>query len=441
MKKRIILILIFFLLPLFSTGCGSESSLLNPENPVTLTMWHVYGEQADSPMNRLVAEFNETIGKEKGIILNVTLMSSTSKIGPMLMDAQADKPGSEEMPDLFFCHTSNAAELGPETMLDWNDWFTQEEQAAFVDGFLQDGTLDGHLTLFPVSKSSYALFVNGTQFDRFSSATGVTYEDLSSWDSFFDAAAKYYQWSGGKTFCALDYLIRHVELDVLAKEGALYTEAGWYDFESPILKESWMEFARSLVQGHITVSDLYANTQVMTGEALCGLGSTAAVLYYNDMVTYPDNTSEPTNLQVLPLPQRAGKDPLMPQTGVGLCAYKTTEEKAEAASVFAHWLTESQRNLEFVVSTGYMPVNKGAFEAIDDYPFSDARYENLYAAVKTMGESYTPVVRPTYDDFYDRIDLLYEGLRQMQPDLIARGEKGESLDTLAEETWELFQSI
>ena len=33
---------------------------------------------------------------------------------------------------------------------------------------------------------------------------------------------------------------------------------------------------------------LYSNTQVMTGETLAGLGSSAAILYYNDFVTYPD---------------------------------------------------------------------------------------------------------------------------------------------------------
>ena len=49
-------------------GCKNET-LLSADEPVTLTMWHVYGEQADSPMNRLIDQFNETVGKEKGIII------------------------------------------------------------------------------------------------------------------------------------------------------------------------------------------------------------------------------------------------------------------------------------------------------------------------------------------------------------------------------------
>lgn len=62
-----------------------------------------------------------------------------------------------------------------------------------------------------------------------------------------------------------------------------------------------MEFARSLAKGHIVVSDLYSNTQIMTGEVVSGIGSSASILYYNDTVTYPNNTSEPMGLQVFPI--------------------------------------------------------------------------------------------------------------------------------------------
>lgn len=88
MKKFTTLFLtgLIILLSLF-TGCADKTKL-DPENPVTLTMWHVYGEQADSPMNKLVEEFNRTTGKENGIVINVTLMSSTAQIGEKLLTAQ-----------------------------------------------------------------------------------------------------------------------------------------------------------------------------------------------------------------------------------------------------------------------------------------------------------------------------------------------------------------
>lgn len=93
MKRKIAILLIVVTIIASLTGCQSKSEL-DPKDPVTLTMWHVYGEQADSPMNRLIEEFNSTVGKEKGIIINVSLMSSTAQIGEKLLTAQNNKAGS-----------------------------------------------------------------------------------------------------------------------------------------------------------------------------------------------------------------------------------------------------------------------------------------------------------------------------------------------------------
>jgi len=445
MKKTLALLLAGMLLLSLAAGglCGcAEKSLLDPDDPVTLTIWHVYGEQTDSPMNRLIEEFNGTVGREKGIRVQVTNVTGTSKIQAQLLDAQAGKPGSPALPDLFSCHTQNAPALGIDNLLDWSVWFSDKELDAYVPEFIDSGKIEDKLVVFPVSKSTYAFFINGSQFARFAADTGVTYESLSDWNGFFVAAEKYYEWSNGSAFCAFDYLIRHMELDILSRYGELsYTEGGWYDEANPAVKESFSQFAKALAKGHIVISNLYANTQVMTGEVLSGIGSSAAVGYYNDTVTYPDNTSEPMALKVLPLPKSGGEKEYMPQTGVGLCAFKTTDQKAEAAYVFAKWFTESERNLDFVVNTGYMPVTNGAFEKIEDYNFADAGYESLYTAIKTMHDQYIPVVRPDFAGFYDKTNALYKGLREMQPSLIERAENGESIETLTEAVWEFFCGI
>ncbi len=440
MRKRIALILTVIFLFAAMSGC-SEKGLLDPKEPVVLTMWHVYGEQADSPMNRLVEEFNQTIGKEQGIIINVTLMSSASQIGAKLLDAQAQTPGVPAMPDLFFCHSNNAEELGTENILDWNTIFTDEELDSFVPDFLADGMVDEQLCVFPVSKSTQLLFVSGIQFDRFSADTGVTYDDLLTWDGFFDAAAKYYSWSGGKPFCAMDYLIRAVELNAM-ECGAeqLYTRDGWYDFDNEIFCDSWMKFADSYAQGHIIVSDLYSNTQVMTGEVMSGIGSSASILYYNDTVTYPDNTSEPMDLHILPMPKAAEGDTLITQAGVGLCASKTTEQKAEAAAVFARWLTEPTRNLEFCVGSGYMPVTQEAFDRISDYEFSAEAYRRLYTTLNAVNKTATAIHEPSFVGYYNKVYALYDALREMQKEMPERITE-ESSQTIAEETLEILKAI
>ena len=439
MKKILAWMLTLFCIASLS-GCRNETSL-SSSAPVTLTMWHVYGEQADSPMNRLVDEFNETVGKEKGIIVDVTVMTNSIIIGSQLSDAYANKPGAPGMPDLFSCAPSLIEKMGAENFLDWKDYFTDEELSQFVDEFIQVGMVEDQLSVFPVSKSSYALFINGSQFDRFSAATGVTYDDLATWEGFFDAAARYYEWSGGKSFCSFDFLLRNVELEAMAQGSDPYRSDGWYNLDDSVLRETWMRFTRPLILGHTSLSDPFSSTQLTTGEVLSGIGSTAGILYFNDTVTYSDNTSEPTNLQVLPLPRSESVKGVMPVTGVGLSAYRTTEQKAEAASVFLHWFTENQRNLDFVVETGYMPVNDGAFDAIDSYPYPSESYQGLYSAIKIMRESYTPIVKVGYNGFSSRANNIYEDLRTMLPSLQQRYLQGEDIDDLAEETWDLFYSV
>lgn len=232
-----------------------------------------------------------------------------------------------------------------------------------------------------------------------------------------------------------------MDLSARAQSDDLYADNGWYDLDNPVVRTSWMQFVRPLIQGHISISEPYASTQLTTGAALTGISSTAGILYFNDTVTYPDNTSEPTNLRVLPLPKPAGGQGIMPVTGVGLSAYRTTEQKAEAASVFLHWFTEKQRNLEFVVETGYMPVNNGAFEAIEEYSFSSESYRDLYVAIKTMRETYTPLILSTQGTFYDKEKTLSGELRQMQYSWRQRALQGESVDSLAEESWDLFCAV
>lgn len=431
-RKLFLLLLIFSISICCLFGC--KKSELDKNKPITLTMWHVYGEQADSPMNRLIDEFNETVGMEKGIIINVTAMSNASKIGEKLLDAHNKIPGSAEMPDLFFAHKSNVLELGTDNLLDWNEYFFEKELSAYVPGFLEDGTADGKLSVFPVSKSTHLLFIAGGQFERFSADTGVTYEALSTWDGFFDAAAKYYDWSGGKPFCALDYPLRAIEL-AAAESGAgnIFADNGFYDPSNVIFKQTFMKFADSLAKGHIMLSNLYSNTQVMTGEVVAGIGSSAAILYYNDTVTYEDGTSEPMNLEILPLPAENGKKPYITQAGVGLCAYKTSSQKAEAAVIFAKWLTEPERNLEFVCQTGYMPVTNGAFDKIDDCRFKTADYEKLYAVLKKVKESSEVLSEQQSPAYYSRVYAFYDYLRNEQKQFILSNTPPEAL---AEGLWQ-----
>lgn len=375
-------------------GCA-DSIKLPKNNIVNLTIWHVYGEQSDSPMDDLIHEFNTTEGEEKGINVTTTNITSVSKLHQELIDALNGKPGAMDAPDLITCSTHEAITIGKDKFIDWKDDLTEGQIDELVEEFVDSGTVDNQLAVLPIIKSAAVIFMNGSEAEKFFSETGVKEEDLSTWDGFFDAADKYYAWSGGKSFCSVDYLANIADTYSLDIGGEnLYLDDGWYDPENEQVKESWKRFTEAVSEGYISIPESFSSRDVMTGKALSGLGSSAGILYYNDTVTDSEGNSEPMNIMILPVPGAAEGKSYFTQGGVGLCALKTTSEKEKAAAVFASWLLQPENDLKLAAETGYMPANKDSFDHISDYSFESDSFRRLFAALDTMNSSYTAVSIP-----------------------------------------------
>lgn len=110
-------------------GCGKSGK----KEPVTLTVWHVYGGQTDSPLNDLIEEFNDTVGVEEGIKLQVTVVSNTNNIHDAVLRAANDEPGASGLPDLFISYPKTVLAMpDPEILVDYRDYFTEEELAAYI---------------------------------------------------------------------------------------------------------------------------------------------------------------------------------------------------------------------------------------------------------------------------------------------------------------------
>lgn len=375
-------------------------SPLAPRKPVTLTMWHVYGSQTSSPMNDLVEQFNRTVGKEQDITVNVTSVSNSSAIHDALIDSARRVPGSGELPDLFTCYPKTLLAMGSDLVMDWNGWFSETERREYVPRFLEEGRIDGKQLAFPIAKSTDVLFVNATIFDRFAADTGVSYNDLASWEGFFRASRLYYAWSGGKPFFMYSSWLHYAMLNTESFGAALFREGeiNWGD----TFRRIWEPLAEAGVSGEVCLLKGYATTAMMTGEVVCGLESTASIMYYKDTVTFPNNTSLPLRLKVLPMPVFQGGRPFAVQRGVSLCALRSTPEKEHAASVFCKWLTKVENNLSFVISAGYLPVKTEAYQKLLDgkHPaFPGERYHSLYEAVNALHTGYTFFIPPLFDEY------------------------------------------
>ncbi len=98
-------ILLFSLLLASCGGTGASNS------PVTLTMWHNFSGNNREVTDGLINEFNETVGKEEGIVITVTSLSSSSEQNDKLEMIAAGDSGAPEMPDMVTAYPAMAVTL------------------------------------------------------------------------------------------------------------------------------------------------------------------------------------------------------------------------------------------------------------------------------------------------------------------------------------------
>ena len=442
-KRKVISVVIIVAILSMMAGCGKSQSR---KEPITLTIWHVYGGQTDSPLNDLIDEFNGTEGKKEGIKIQVGMVSNTNTIHEEVLKAANKDPGAAKLPDLFISYPKTVLAMNDSGILaDYHDYFSENELKDFIPEFLKEGEIDGRLLVFPVAKSTEILFVNKTIFDRFSADTGASMEQLTTWEDLFDLADTYYEWSDaqtpdvegdGKSMFVHDYHFNYFQVGVESL-GENFFKGENLAF-GPEFETAWEPYAKAALSGGVWLRSGYATEPLRTGDSIVSVASSASVLYYSDEVSYEDNTSEKIEIVAMPCPVFSTGEKMVMQRGAGICTVKSTPDKEKACITFLKWLTETRKNVEFVTSLGYMPVKQEAFdaclpEAIKE--LSDPMYVSLYQAFLDTQENYTFYTAPQLDSYLDLETRFEELVRKVL--LVKRQQcinKPENIDKLVKET-------
>ena len=451
MKNRNIIIFLIAVL-LFCTSCSN--AVTKEEVPTTITVWHVYGGQTDSPLNDLIDQFNQTVGKQKQINVQVTSVSNTNTIHELVLAAANEEPGAPELPDLFISYPKTVLALPDDSILvDYKDYFSEEELSDFIPAFIEEGTIDDHLVIFPVAKSTEIMFINQTIFDRFSQETGISMEDLDTWEGLYKAAETYAEWSDAQTpdipgdakaMFVHDYYFNYFQVGVESL-GEDFFQGDKLAF-GPVFQTVWEPLAQAAFKGGVWLKGGYATESIRTGESIVSVASSASILYYSDVVTYSDNTSEDITIVSRPCPVFENGEKLVMQRGAGFCTVRSTPEREQAAVTFLKWLTEPEHNVEFVTRTGYMPVTKSAFE--NELPKSieeleSAKYVSLYQAYLDTQKNYEFYVPPQLQSYLSLETTLEDNVRAQfalgRQDYLNGGEA--KLAQISTERLKTFQEI
>jgi len=444
--RRIIAGVLVLAVLLICVGCGRQ------DEPTIVTLWHVYGAQADSPLNGLIDEFNATVGAKENIRVQVTSVTNTNTIHENVLASAYNDPGAPELPDMFVSYPKTVFAMPDESILvDYSDYFTEAELGEFIPEFIEEGMINDRLMVLPIAKSTEIMFINKTDFDRFASATGAQLSDLETWEGLYGLADDYYAWTDaktpdiendGKTFFVHDYHFDYFQVGVESL-GESFFDGNGLAF-GPAFERAWEPYARATLEGGVWLQSGYATEPLRTGDSIVSVASSASVLYYSDIVTYPNNISEQVELIALPCPVFEGGERLVMQRGAGVCTVKSTPEKNQACIMFLKWLTEPEHNVDFVTSLGYMPVTAKAFDgyltdAIDG--LTDPKYKSLYEAFIATQKEYTFYTPPKLDNYLELETRFEEQVRsRLTAGRYAVLEQGQNIDSLISSVLEEFKT-
>ena len=385
MKKKAVIALLATVLVFGATAQAEDAyddgGILDPENPVTLTVWHYYNGVHQAAFDKLVEEFNGTVGKDLGIYVEETSKGSVSDLESAIRDAVNTEVGAEDMPDVFSTYTDSAYVLQKDGVLtDLTQYFTQEELDQYVDAYVKEGEFagDGGLYVFPVAKSTEITMMNKTDWEKFAGETDVSLDDLSTMQGIVKVAEQYYDWTDaktpgipndGKAFYGRDsmsnyFLIGMKQLgrDLFeVKDGSVTLQA-----DKDALHTLWENYYVPYVKGYFVSYGRFGSDDVKTGDTLVYTGSTASSMYFPDNVELDDD-SYPIDYVIKNAPVFEGGEAYRVQQGAGMAVAKSDKTHEYAASIFLKWFTQSDNSLKFGSASGYLPVRKDAntAEALD----------------------------------------------------------------------------
>lgn len=355
-------------------GGGGQSAQSQKSEPVSLTLWHYYNGAQQQSFDRLVTEFNEGEGREQGIYVDASSQGSVTDLQQSVLDAAEGKVGAPKLPSIFAAYADTAYavdQLG--LTADLAPYFTSDELAEYVDGYIAEGRFagDDSLKIFPVAKSTEILMLNKTDWDSFAEETGADASQLSTIEGVTALAQQYYEWTDAKTpepndgmsFFGRDAMANYFLVGARQLGMEIFEQRGGetvLNFDKAVVRRLWDNFYVPFLKGYFGGTGRFRSDDVKVGKLLCFVGSSSGAAFFPDAVIMSDDEQRPIEVEILPAPIFADGEAVAVQQGAGMVVTSADENTERAAATFLKWFTEETRNSAFSIESGYLPVKKKA---------------------------------------------------------------------------------
>lgn len=363
---------------LLFTGCGQPGGKvrLDPDHPATVTIWHYYNGAQKNALDSMVDEFNNTVGSDRGIIVECHNQGDIPTLESSVMASVNKEVGSDELPNIFSSYADTAYNIEKMGLLvNLDDYLTKKEQETYIDSYIEEGRIGsgGELKIFPTAKSTEIFMMNKTDWDKFSTATGISEDSLKTIEGVAETAKSYFEWTDsltpevkndGKAFFGRDAVAnlfvigaKQLGCDIFQVENQKLT----LNLDKDILKKIWDAYYVPYINGYFAAYGRFRSDDAKAGDIIALVGSTTTASYFPTRIV-KENEEYPVEVMVLPAPVFEGGEPYAVQQGAGMVVTAGDKKKEYASVEFLKWFTEKERNMEFSCLSGYLPVKKDAVD-------------------------------------------------------------------------------
>ena len=365
-KLRLAAVCMLLLSATVLQGCSANDHGLDPDKPITLTLWHYYSGSQKQAFDELVDEFNETQGKKQGISVDAVAKGSISNISADLKSSLEKKVNAPELPNIFAAYGDTAEDMEKaEKLVSINAYMSDEEMAEYVDDYMKDGILHNHddVNIFPIAKATEVMVINKNKWDEFAKKEDVKLSDLDTWEGLAHVSEKYYTYSGGKAFFARDALMNYLNAGSEQLGTPLFTITGYsgsFTVSKETMRKLWNQYYVPFVKGYYTKNGRFASDDMKTEDVIACVASSAGATFFPKEIISDDGTGYAVKYIVRQVPNFEEKKSYAITQGAGMAVSKSDETHEYASIQFLKWFTETERNTLFSAESSYLPVKKEA---------------------------------------------------------------------------------
>jgi ABC-type glycerol-3-phosphate transport system substrate-binding protein len=355
-------ILVFAIL--FLSACGiaptfTDLPLAVPDSPapVTVTLWHAQSGNTRKLLDALVADFQKAY---PWITVNADAKNSEGDLLKFGFAAMA----TNQLPDLMIASPRTIAEFARRgTLLPWDPFLAQDktglsndERADFFPGLLDSGRLPdqkNQLYAFPFDERAIVLYYNANLLKA-----AKILSPPKNWDEFSAAARATTRgetrgWAMAPTPSVYSAML-------LSRGGSILNEAQMQIQFNDSAGQAAIQMIAALSRGgaaYVSDNPDKARDDFAQGKTALFFGAT------NELASVSDVMARATkNFQwgIALVPQNDPAHPITAITGSSIAIFRSTDERARAAWLFARWLAAPEQTARWSRTTLAIPLRASA---------------------------------------------------------------------------------